>query len=325
MRPALLACTFLAFLSPTIHAQPSSTLTEHSRCQVFGRVIAPVPLPETGFKIELVGPRTVPRQKTEVVNGAFEFKAVPPGVYQFRILDVSGKEVAKRAEQLSGKGDEIFVRVPLGEQDPSVANMVSLRQLGRKINENAVKAFLAGQKAVESGEILKSVEDFQNATSLDAHFAEAEGNLAVQYMLLGHEQEALLHARAAYELDPERPEIGHDLAVLLIQAKHYCEAETVLRRILKTQHNAELIAWLAVSLIGQSRVDEAFKYLKAAATEFPMARLLAANVLVETSAVTLAMNQVKEYMSDSASECERRQLEQWMASVSNSARSDASK
>ena len=320
MRCLFLACILLVFTGSTILSQgPLSNVVEHPRCQVYGRVIAPAPLLETGLKIELAGAKPIRRQVTNVVNGAFEFQAVPPGVYRFRVFDVSGKEILRGAEQLSGQGDEVIVRVPLREQEPSVANMISLRQLGRKIEANALKAFRAAEKAAASGEILKSIELFQNAARLDGHFAEAEGNLAVQQMLLGHEDEALLHAQAAYDLDSEVPAVGHTLAALLIHAKQYCEAETVLRRMLKSQHApAELTGWLAVSLIGQSRIEEGFAYLKQAANEFPMVRLLAANTLVETGAVMLAVNQVREYMRSYASECERRRLERWIEGITHS-------
>ena len=325
MRCLFLACTLLLFMGSTIFSQgPLSTVTEHPRCQVYGRVIAPAPLLETGLKIQLVGAKPTPRQKADVVNGAFEFQAVPHGLYQFRILDVSGKEILRRVEQLSGKGDEVMVRVPSREHEPSVANLISLRQLGRKIEANALKAFHAAEKAAASGEILKSIQLFQNAARLDGHFAEAEGNLAVQQMLLGHEDEALLHAHAAYDLDAEDPAVGHTLGALLIHAKRYCEAEAVLRRMLKSQHaSAELTGWLAASLIGQSRTEEGFTYLKQAANEFPMARLLAANTLMETGAVTLAVNLVREYMRSYASECERRRLERWIAGVTHSGPSAA--
>jgi hypothetical protein len=76
-------------------------------------------------------------------------------------------------------------------------------------------------------------------------------------------------------------------------------------------------AFLAVSLIGQRRsFNEAFEHLGIASQEFPMARLLAANVLVEIGLPTVAAVQVNGYLQTAARGCERATLEHWLDKMS---------
>jgi hypothetical protein len=72
-------------------------------------------------------------------------------------------------------------------------------------------------------------------------------------------------------------------------------------------------------LIGQLRnFDEAFAHLELAAENFPIARWLIANTLIEAGLPKLAAVQINNYLKSSANECERESLESWVATLSQS-------
>jgi tetratricopeptide (TPR) repeat protein len=212
------------------------------------------------------------------------------------------------------------LRLPYVRTEPAAANVVSLAELRHKVTAHAEEAFQAGLKADDAGEVQKSIEYFQKAITIDSQYAEAENNLAVLENGIGRREEALQHARRAFEINPEWAETAHTLAVLLIEAKQYVQAEALARAMLANRQAApEMHAILAVSLIGQNRsFDEAFGHLRLAAEVFPMARLLAANVLVEVGLRTVAAVQVNGYLRSAARECERAPLQRWIADLDES-------
>jgi len=211
----------------------------------------------------------------------------------------------------------VILRLPYTLKEASSVNVVSLSELNRKVPQRALDAFRAGIKAVDASEVQKSLELFQKAVAIYPGYAEAEINLAVLEGSFGRREEALQHAQRAFEIDPEWVETGHTLAVLLIASKRYAQAEALSRAMLANQLAvAEMHAILAVSLIGQNgNVEEAFGHLRLAADEFPMARLLVANALVQTGRPAAAAVQVNSYLQSSIHECERLALEHWLAGL----------
>jgi tetratricopeptide (TPR) repeat protein len=178
-------------------------------------------------------------------------------------------------------------------------------------------AFRAAQKAGNAGDVDKCIQRLYDAILIDPDFAEAHSDLAARYAKMGRIDEALQHAQTAFSLNSALPEAGCNFALLLLSLKKYPEAETVARRLLNGPHYLpELHGVLAISLIGQQHnLDEAFEHLSQAATAIPFIKLLAARALVEIGQPTLAVNQVKAYLQSSAHECERQELETWVASV----------
>jgi tetratricopeptide (TPR) repeat protein len=289
----------------------------HDTCQFWGQVVSYGGLNADGMEVELSGNSLTPRQRTHIVDGAFDLRPVPAGIYQFRLYDRSGQMILRYTHSLTGLKDYVILRLPYALKEASSANVVSLSELNRKVPQRALDAFRAGIKAIDAGEVQKSVESFQKAVAIYSQYAEAEINLAVLEGGFGRREEALQHAQRAFEIDPEWVETGHTLAVLLIASKRYAQAEALSRAMLANQlAAAEMHAILAVSLIGQrGDVEEAFGHLRLASAEFPMARLLAANALVETGRPALAAVQVNSYLQSSVHECERAALEHWIASL----------
>jgi tetratricopeptide (TPR) repeat protein len=307
-----------AGLSPA--QKQSAPEGRHNRCELWGQVVSSDRHAADGMEIELAGNKQAPRQRTHIVNGTFEFQPVPEGTYQFRLFDRSGQVIVRRTQSLDRSNNDVILRLPYDLTEPS-SNVISLAQLSHKAPRQALDAFHAGLKAVDAGELEKSVADFQKAISIDSQYAEAENNLAALYSEMGRIDEALPHAERAFEISPGWVETGHTLAMLLILTRRYEQSEALARAMLANQQAvSEMHAVLAISLIGQRRsFEEAFGHLGLAIEGFPMARLLAANTLIEIGLPILAAVQVNDYVQFSAHECERAALERWAAKLDPSA------
>jgi tetratricopeptide (TPR) repeat protein len=315
MKYSVLVCFLAMIFSDVVSAQESSPgLDSTGQCHVWGRIVAPQSVLQNGLRIKLEGNHTAPQQKTTVADGTFEFASRPAGLYRFQVLDQSGRAIIKQAVHLTGIEDRVILHVPLTLPKLLESNTVSMRKLRRQLPREAVEAFRAGEKAERDGSWALSIANFEKAAAMAPHFTEAEANASVGSFRAGRLNDAMLHARKAYESDPEVPTTGYNFVTLLLGARRYREAESVLRSMLRTMNQlTELSGLLATSLAGQGHIDEALAALRRAVADFPEHRLLVADSLVNIGRPDLATMQVQEYMRSGTSECERLYLEGWMA------------
>jgi tetratricopeptide (TPR) repeat protein len=166
----------------------------------------------------------------------------------------------------------------------------------------------------------KSIETFKKALTIDPRLIEAEINLAVQYSKNGQLEEAIAHAQRAFDIRGGDPDTAHVLAMLLLTGRRYVQIERIARMMLANQRAVpEMQGLLAVSLIGQRRnFDEAFAHLELAVENFPIARWLIANTLIEAGFPKLAATQINNYLKVSTNECERASMENWIANLDRS-------
>jgi len=315
-------CT--AFLIPTLSwadgqdSVQSSEADAPDKCAIWGQVVTAGRSPQEPVFIEIVGKNGVPSQKVQVVNGNYRFKFVPPESYQFRIVDQSGHVIHQEVKPVRGSNNYIIISTAQRRSGPADGGIVSLAELKHKTPRKARNEFNAGAKAAVTGDTRKSVEHWLNALKIDPQFTEARINLAVQYGRIGRHQEALQQGQRAYEENPNSPEVGYRYAMLLLANKNYRECETIARSVIRNQwYPAQMKAALAVSLIGQRRdFAEAFSYLRQAAADFPIARLLAAETLVDIGWRESAIDQIRIYLDSSANPCERARLETVIAAYS---------
>jgi tetratricopeptide (TPR) repeat protein len=314
-----------SFLTPLLIAATATPLSQAQSihegiakdaaggCAIWGQIVTPGRSLEQVTDVELVDGTHKHSQKTRAINGNFDFRAVPPGMYQFRVLDRSGRLIYRMANSLKGDDDHVIIVVPQIRSPRSAVNVVSFRELGHKIDAKARKEFEAAKKAFYDGKLQTSSEHLIKALDIDPQFMEARTTLADAYAQMDRLEEALQQAQKAYETNPAFPESAYDYAILLMATKHYEMCETVVRGVMRNQNYvAELKATLAISLISQGRnLAEALALLEQAGAEFPMSRLLAASALVDVRQPDEARNQLKAYLN-SANKCERKQVEAWI-------------
>jgi len=308
-------CVLAIIPAEVIRGEDLSKVSEPAgRCQIWGRVIAPHALLDKGLMVEFTG-NSMRRQKTNLIDGAFEFDSAPAGVYEFRVLDVTGHVILQQPVKVDGGNNRIVLDAPLPKAQ-AISTQVLLFRQGRKLPRKAIQAFRAGERAAQNGDWQTSLRNFQAAAAMVPHFTEAEGNVSVEYFRMGLLDDAIVYARKAYESDPELPATGYNLVILLINAKRYPEAEPVVRSMLQRRPDLiKLHGVLAASLVGQGHIEDAFEHLRVAVTEFPDERLTVANALLDAGRSDLAVVQVSEFLRTDASECERRYLDHWLATI----------
>lgn len=321
-----LAYYILAFFFVPLICHPQSTAEETSgsgSCEVWGQIVGSARLLQEGMDIELLD-RGVSKKKNAVkqrvhvlANGNFGFRAVPSGDYQFRVLDNAGDIVLDQVKSITGSSGFVLLIVRDPKSQFVSRDTVSLFALQHKTPKRAWDAFRAAQKARAAGDAQSAIEHLQAALVLDPQFPEAHSDLAAIEAGVGRVDEALDHARSAFRLNPQLPEAGCNFALLLMAGNHYQEAESVARQLLAGQTYLSLLhGVLAISLIEQKKnIDEGLEHLGAATAEYPFFRLLGARALVEIKRPDLALIQVKKYLQTSAHDCERPELEAWVASV----------
>jgi Tfp pilus assembly protein PilF len=283
-------------------------------CAIWGHVVIPGRSSQEPTLVELVGKEAVPSQKTRVVDGNYRFNSVPSGSYQFRVSDQSGRVIYKETKMIHDPEEYIILSASPLRSAFSRANIVSFAELKHTTPRKAREQFDAAVKATEIGDPQAVVAHLLKALDIDPQFSEAHTNLAVQYGKMGRYQESLEQAHRAFEISPGNPDIGYNYAMFLLAARKYQESEPIVRCMIKNRYyTAQMKAALAVSLIGQRRdFDEAFGYLRDAATEFPLSRLLIARTLVEIGWGEAAVDQVTAYLKSSANPCERARLATWV-------------
>ena len=309
------------FFAALILAQSQSAPENRpNRCELWGVIVSSNRSSAEGMKIEFVREGEARRQSMRVIQGAFDFPSIHPGIYHFRVIDRSGKIVVWKTQALNGIDDHVVIYLPYAISEPSVKNIVSRVELNHKIPRQARNAFHVAQKADERGDLPESIEAFEKALTIDPRFVEAEINLAMQYTRSRQPEQAIAHAQRAFEMRSGDPDTARTLALILLDAKQYVQIERVARLMLiKQQAVSEMHGLLAISLIGQRRnLDEAFAQLELAAKDFPITRWLAANTLIETGLPKLAAAQINSYLKSSANECERDSLESWIATLTQS-------
>jgi tetratricopeptide (TPR) repeat protein len=301
-----------------VNSQAQPTANDQNTCKIWGQVTGATRLLQDGLEIELVGQDKAAKQKVHAsMIGNFDFRSVPAGEYQFRVVDRSGAVIHQQTELLSGKKDFVLLFIHDPKSEVSARNIVSFAALQHKTPDRARDALRASQKAAAAGDLQNCIQHLQEALQIDPDFAEAHSDLAARYAKMGRIDEALQHAHIAFNLNPSLPEAGCNFALMLLSLKRYPDAEVAAREMLRSpNYLPELHGVIAISLIEQQRnLDEAFQHLRQATTEIPFIMLLAARSLVEIGKPDLALSQVKAYLQSYAHECERSELEAWVAAV----------
>jgi tetratricopeptide (TPR) repeat protein len=232
-------------------------------------------------------------------DGSFEFRSATPGSYQLRITGAGGGVLHEERVYISGPNDHLSVRLPDSPNASRAAGAsISIRQLQHKVPPEALKAFTKGQSAAKKGNVQDAVEQFQAALRIDPEFAEAHNDLGAERAAQGDLSQAAEEFQKAVDLVPDHRLALANLCIVLAKLKQFGEAVAVGRRVLKLDpSNSGVHLILALSLMA-TRGDpaEALDHTQKAAAEIPMARVAAAELLLEIGKRVEAVQQLQEYL-----------------------------
>ena len=195
---------------------------------------------------------------------------------------------------------------------------VSVKELQHKIPASALKEDSKGIKAVKKGDYQTALDHFQEAADIDPRFTDALNDLGAALAKLGHTEQAAEQFRKALDLSPYDERVLANLSLVLLRLRQYHEAGVMASRALKIDPRDVQICYVrAVALFFENGDnDEALYNMRRAAVQFPRARLMASEILVETGRRGEAVQQLEEYLrSTPKSESNRAQVEARLAQL----------
>jgi tetratricopeptide (TPR) repeat protein len=238
------------------------------------------------------------------VNGDFELQLVQPGHYQAIIMNMRGHVVHQELVEFRGPTGFLTLHLPAQSGALPAGGKISAARLLHPTSRKAEKELLRAEEAVKAGEPGKALEHLRKAIQIDPCYMEAHNNLGVRYMALNQYERAAEEFATAAALDPGSA-IGHlNLSLALIALRRNAEAEAPARRALQlAAHSAAARYALGQALFNQRKqLPEALENLRAAAAQFPKARLLAAGILFEQGAERDAGAELRAYLQSGAQE-----------------------
>ena len=249
-------------------------------------------------------------------DGSFDFSSIPPGQYDLRLLDLAGNVVTEREVWIRDAFADVQIQLPERTAEAPVSGTVSLAELGHKVPSKARKEALLAQKAWKKGELPTCADHLERATAIDPEYLNAWNSLALVYVRLNQPEKVILAFDEVLRIDPHSATAYSLIGAAQVTLGHYAEAEVAARRSLDIDSSSERSKYvLGLSLAQQSKDDsEALKYLQQSYDAFPMARMVAAQVLARRGNIVEARSQLEKYLP-LAPPSEGNQVKRWLASL----------
>jgi Tfp pilus assembly protein PilF len=208
-----------------------------------------------------------------------------------------------------------MIRVPEKTKTASHGTTVSVNQLGRRVNGKALSEVRKEREMRERSQPKAAMNYVLKALEKDPGFVDAYIEAGMIHSEMDDHEQAIFAFQKAAELDPACVLAHNNLAIELIKLKRYSDAEQSARRALQLDRTRRSMEYaLGASLGYQGRnPEEALKYLRRAAAEYPRARLVAAKVLWENNQRGEAASELKLYLRLDVEAAERAQIEAWLA------------
>jgi Flp pilus assembly protein TadD len=268
-------------------------------CSIQGRIDGETLVPGESFSVQVDGMSGGGMAETAFVNpgGDFSVDAPREGAKLLRVLNSRGDVVHQEALTSGSCHNSILVRIPKRKRERPVSGVVSVSELSRKIDRDAVKQFEKGEEALRKQEFAKAESHIRRALEIDPSFAKAYTALGICYAAREDREKAVAEYQKALSIQDDYLPARINLAAELWNLKRYEEAEENARMVLKidpTIDKARVV--VGFSLSAQRKDDEALTYLKPVVSSEPQARLGVAEILARQGQNAEAIEQLKEYM-----------------------------
>jgi tetratricopeptide (TPR) repeat protein len=206
--------------------------------------------------------------------GSFDFRDVPSGIYELRVLSLSGDVI--HSQQMSLPHFQAL-RVNLALGATSAARLpMSVMRLQHKVPRKAMKEYEAFRTAMTAEDRSEAAIHLEACLRLDPQFFEAANDLGVLYLHGGRLSEAYEMFLRATTIDPGDSRAEANLSYVLLSLRRFDEAEDAARSSLRADSlSARARYLLAVSLLEQRKsLQEVQFHLSQARDEFEPARKL---------------------------------------------------
>jgi hypothetical protein len=247
-----------------------------------GRLVSDVPMQFDRFRVEVTATalhRGHPATSFVSVDGEFRLKDWGEGAVELRVVNMAGAVVARRLVTARQAG-EVEIRIEGGVGAPPARAAVSLYRLEHMPPRSALKSWQKAAKAAKSGRKDEAERHLREAVRADPEFADALEQLGVYALARGDYEVARGYLTRAADLDGANGEYQSHAAVAELMTGHPEEAEArarQARRLSPEQGRAKYVLGLALLQQGK-QTPEALRNLEEAATEFPGAKAIVAQL-----------------------------------------------
>jgi tetratricopeptide (TPR) repeat protein len=251
-----------------------------------GRLELPEGAEPTRLRVLIVdlGRRAVLAETYASFNGAFDFPALPAGVYDLQVRNLNGDVIHQLSVSIPS-ATALVVRMTQRPQNLS-ARSVSARRLAHKIPKAARQDYEKAREQLsdprKSQDVLARLE---HAVELDPEFFEALSVLGAIHLQARHIPQALAFLEKAALIDRHDATLCSNLSLAYLNQHKLVEAETAARDSLEANAlNPRARFFLAISLLEQGKArPEAIFHLKQAQQDFPPAQALLAKLEAPSS------------------------------------------
>ena len=163
----------------------------------------------------------------------------------------------------------------------------------------------------------EAVQHLNKAIVIDPEYVGARNNLAVLYFKMGKAELAIAQLEEAPRLDPHNATLFTNLSVGLLKINKLDAAERGARTAIDPDRTGATQArmLLGLALIRQGKFTaEALDCFSRSREEYPLARLLAAGVLIAQGKPEKAKPEIRMYLSSPKPDC-RAAANRWLAPI----------
>jgi tetratricopeptide (TPR) repeat protein len=198
---------------------------------------------------------------------------------------------------------------------PRLGETIPVREL--LIPPKAVKELQLSQSALQSNDIAASARHLERALAIYPNYLEAHNSLGARYIALHEYQKASLEFQKAIAIDPRVVEPINNLSVAFFVLQRYPDAEAAARRALDLHPNLPASRYMLGCILAAEKRNpsEAMELLRTTKAEFPVSRLLLAEILLRQGAIDAAENELRDYLTVPGIE-NKHKVECWLVRLS---------
>jgi tetratricopeptide (TPR) repeat protein len=182
--------------------------------------------------------------------------------------------------------------------------IVTIQELHHTVPKKARKELEKAERARAKHRTDEAIDHFKQAILIDPEFVAARNNLAAIYLVAENPEPAVAQLEEAVKIDPNNPTLLRNLTVGYAMMHKFDAAERAARlRVGLDRTSGHAIMLLGFVLIQQRKfTGEALQCFERRRSEYPLAHLLAAMVLIEQHSSERAKFEIQAYLSSGQQE-----------------------